>query len=190
MKVAARRRASTLNPTPDRPARSARRVSQSRVLDTSALIGWPLPELSGGFVVPAQEDELLRVSPDRGAIFAGLGLVVSEPSAQAVSSASDAARASGDMSGLSEIDLSLIALALERSALLVTDDYRMQNIATALGVEWRAVGEAGISEVWSWELRCVGCGATQAAPDSPNERRNDYGNCRVCGAALRLKKQR
>lgn len=160
------------------------------MLDTSALIGWPLPELSGGLVVGAQEDELLRVSPDRGAIFGGLGLIVSEPSAAAVESASAAARASGDMSGLSGIDLSLIALALERSATLVTDDYRMQNIATALGIEWLAVGESGITEVWSWELRCVGCGETRDAPDAPNRRRNDFGECPDCGAALRLKKKR
>ncbi len=190
MKVAARRRQATRYPTPDRPTRSARRVSQSRVLDTSALIGWPLPELSGGFVVGAQEDELRRISPDRGAIFDGLGLIVMEPGAAAVEAASKAARASGDMSGLSGIDLSLIALALERSATLVTDDYRMQNIATALGVEWQAVGEAGISEVWSWELRCVGCGASRQAPDAPNVRRNDFGECPDCGAALRLKKKR
>lgn len=160
------------------------------MLDTSALIAWPLPELSGGLVVGAQEDELRRVSPDRGAIFDALGLIVVEPSPEALESATAAARASGDMSGLSGIDISLIALALERSATLVTDDYRMQNIATSLEIEWQAVGEAGIREVWNWELRCVGCGSPSEAPQAPNTRRNDFGECSDCGAALRLKKKR
>ena len=190
MKVAARCQAPSRYPTPDRPARSPGFVTGARVLDTSALIGWPLPELSGGLVVASQEEELQRISPDRAAIIDGLGLVFTEPSGDSLESAAKAARESGDMSGLSGIDLALVALAFEKSAILVTDDYRMQNIAAAIGIEWQAVGETGITDVWTWELRCLGCGTEQPTPNSPNQRRRHYGECPDCGAALRLKKKR
>ena len=102
--------------------------------------------------------------------------------------AREAAVGTGDMSGLSNVDLSLIALALEKSAVLVTDDYRMQNVSTAIGIEWRPIGETGITQTWNWELRCLGCKIVQPPPKSPNPRRSDFGECLECGSELKLKR--
>lgn len=158
------------------------------VLDTAALIGWPLQQLAGGLVVAAQEEELQRISPDRGAILNSLGVIFSEPSAESLEQAGAAAKETGDMAGLSNIDLALLALSLERSATLVTDDYRMQNIAAALGIEWNPIAAVGIVENWRWALKCVGCGATQSPPEQPSRRRGEHGNCPNCGTELRLRR--
>ena len=160
------------------------------MLDTAALIAWPISELTGGLVVIHQEQELIRISPDRAALLDIMGLVFCQPNQDSIDLTLDAAKQSGDISGISETDLALVSLALERSAPLITDDYRMQNIATLLGIEWQGVSQVGISAVWSWSLICSGCGIKFDAPESTNVKRKQYGDCRDCGSALRLKKKK
>lgn len=179
-----------LYPTPDRLVRLAHTMAEARVLDTAALIAWPISELSGGMIVQHQEEELQRISPDRAAILDSLGLVNCQPSQESMDKVAITAKDSGDISGISETDLSLISLALERSAILVTDDYRMQNIATTLEIPWQTVSELGIREVWSWVLICSGCGIEVAASESTNAEPNEYGNCHDCGSTLRLKRRK
>ena len=116
------------------------------VLDTSALIAWPISEISGSLIIPAQETELRVISPDRGAILGSMGAIMNDPNEVSLDVARDAAIETGDISGLSKVDLSLVALAYEKSAILVTDDYRMQNVSTAIGIEWRPIGETGITQ--------------------------------------------
>ena len=170
--------------------RLALSMTEPRVLDTAALIAWPISELSGGLIVSHQEDELLRISPDRAALLDSMGLVFCQPNQDSIELTLDAAKESGDISGISETDLALLSLALERSALLITDDYRMQNIATVLGIEWQGVSQVGISEVWSWTFVCSGCGKEFDAPKSTNAKRKQYEDCRDCGSTLRLKRKK
>ncbi len=158
------------------------------VLDTSALIAWPVSEISGSFIVPLQYPELRNVSPERGAIIDSMGLIEVVPRGESMEAAREAAVFTGDMAGLSNVDLSLVALAHEKSAILVTDDYRMQNVATHIGIEWRSIGESGITEGWKWELRCVGCKSIQPSPKFPNKRRAEFGDCPDCGSELKLRR--
>jgi len=158
------------------------------VLDTSALIEWPVSEISGSFIVPSQYSELERISPERLEMIDSIGVIQAVPGGESMEVAREAAVGTGDMSGLSNVDLSLIALALEKSAVLVTDDYRMQNIASHIGIEWRSIKESGISEGWIWELRCVGCKSTQPSPKFPNKHRAEFGDCPDCGSELKLRR--
>ena len=96
-------------------------MAKARVLDTAALIAWPITELSGGLIVRHQEEELLRISPDRATLLDSMGLVFCQPNQDSIDLAVDAAKQSGDISGISETDLDLVSLALEKSALLITD---------------------------------------------------------------------
>jgi len=161
-----------------------------RVLDTAALISWPISDLYGGLIVPHQEEELLRISPDRAVLLESLGLVYSQPDESSLNSAVTAAKQSGDISGMSETDLALVSLALERSALLISDDYRMQNVATILGIEWQGVSEVGIGQVWAWTLICSGCRSEFEAPNSTSAKQKNYGECKNCGSALKLKRKK
>ena len=119
-----------------------------------------------------------------------MGLVFCQPNQDSIDLTLDAAKQSGDISGISETDLALVSLALERSAQLITDDYRMQNIASFLGIEWQGVSEVGIREVWSWTLVCSGCKSEYDAPESTNAKQKNFGVCHDCGAALRLKRKK
>ena len=71
------------------------------MLDTAALIAWPISELSGGLIVSHQEDELIRISPDRAALLESMGLVFCRPNQDSIDLALDAAKQSGDISGIS-----------------------------------------------------------------------------------------
>lgn len=160
------------------------------MLDTAALIAWPITELFGGLIVRHQEEELQRISPDRAALLDSLGLVFCQPKINYQDLVVDAAKQSGDISGVSQTDLALVSLALERSAILITDDYRMQNIASFLDIDWQGVSEVGIREIWSWNLVCSGCKSEYDPPESTDTKKKNYGECHDCGAALRLKRKK
>ena len=51
--------------TPDSAAGLRIAVAVGEVLDTAALIAWPMERMRGGLVVPSQRAELGRISPDR-----------------------------------------------------------------------------------------------------------------------------
>ena len=88
----------------------------------------------------------------------------------------------------SPVDLELLALAVERAATLVTDDYRLQNLCEKGGVPWLSVTMEGVRALWAWELRCTGCGAVLPTPESPNPSR-ELGNCVDCGSELGLRRK-
>ena len=164
-------------------------MGEGTVLDTSALISWPLSELSGSMIVSSQVSELEKHSPTRADIIESLGLIISEPSIESLATISELAMETGDMTGISQTDLSLVALAHCRGATLVTDDYRMQNMAESLGMEWRGAIMDGISETWRWELKCIGCGTVYRSPESPSRNKRVLKECKNCGSVLKLRKK-
>ena len=164
-------------------------MGEGTVLDTSALISWPLSELSGSMIVSSQVSELEKHSPTRADIIESLGLIISEPSIESLATISELAMETGDMTGISQTDLSLVALAHCRGAALVTDDYRMQNLAEILGMEWRGAIMDGISETWRWELKCIGCGTVYGSPESPSRNKRVLKECKNCGSVLKLRKK-
>jgi UPF0271 protein len=164
-------------------------MGDGMVLDTSALISWPLSELRGSMIVNSQIDELRKYSPKRADIIQSLGLIILEPSNDSLARVSELAIETGDMAGISQTDLSLVALAHCKRVVLVTDDYRMQNMANSLGMEWRGAVMEGISEIWTWELKCIGCGTVFDPPESPSHKKGDFQECVNCGSSLRLRKK-
>lgn len=102
------------------------------------------------------------------------GLAVLEPSAAALGAVASGAVASGDADRLSPADRDLLALALERGATLVTDDFALQNVARRLGIGCRPIAQRkAVSRRRGY--RCGGCGRFGDGP----------GECPVCGAAIR-----
>ena len=164
-------------------------VKDSFVVDTSALLSWPLTELNGAIMVQSQVKELERHTPARAEMVEAIGVIISEPNRNSISSTSMVAMETGDMGGLSDTDLHLVAMAYERKCVLVTDDYRMQNLSERMGVRWRSVNSDGISEVWIWKVRCVGCGRAFDSPESPTKRKDSIGECTYCGSDLKLRRE-
>lgn len=144
------------------------------ILDTSALFAMqdlpPEPVTTPGVISELRKygDPRLRYWEDR--------LIVSEPSSASMERVEKAAAETGDDARLSPVDMEVLALAMDQSGVILTDDYSIQNLARVLGLDYRAVGFKGIKEVMTWKYRCRGCGRTfdKNMPDCP-----------ICGSALR-----
>ena len=104
------------------------------------------------------------------------GLSVREPGDEALARVDEAAHRTGDAGVLSGTDREILALALELSAVLVTDDFAVQNVAHRLDIETRSIRQRPARAI-RWRYRCSGCGRYWREP----------GDCPVCGAPIKRK---
>ena len=152
-----------------------------RVLDASALLtGRPFAgEL---YTAPEVLPEVRRIGPSASLeAFLETHVAVLSPGPAAAERVRTASERTGDAPRLSPTDGTLLALALELGATLVTDDYSIQNVARSLGIPYEAVMERGIREQWTWSYRCTGCGKTW--PEWHTE-------CPTCGSRLKTARSR
>ena len=70
------------------------------ILDTSALINWPIDALDGGFSVIGQRSEVERIAPERMLSIETAGVNWSSPSSESVQESTAIARKTGDLDGL------------------------------------------------------------------------------------------
>jgi UPF0271 protein len=104
------------------------------------------------------------------------GLIVTDPLPGSVREVAAAAIKTGDSPVLSVTDHDLLALAKERDAILYTDDFAVQNIASALGIRTQPMQQRRARQI-QWKYRCSGCGRYADKP----------GECLVCGAEVKRK---
>jgi UPF0271 protein len=129
---------------------------------------------------PGVVDELLRYNDPRIGRWGDL-LRVSDCTAASVTLVRDAAKKSGDIGRLSDVDISVIALALDLGGTVLTDDYSIQNVSRILGVGYKPVGTPGIRKVEKWNYRCNGCGKWF---------KENVTECPVCGHSSRPYRKR
>lgn len=162
-----------------------------RVLDTAALLHWPLERLTGGVCAASQLDELTNLSQERALLVEPADVVWRAVPEAWLTHAKDVASTTGDLPRLSDVDLDVLALALGLSAVLVTDDYRLQNCYTHAGGRVEAVVNAPSTAVWTWELRCIGCRDTAEVPaDVQRSKDKMAGECQRCGSPMHVKRRR
>jgi UPF0271 protein len=126
-------------------------------------------------------DEVEHIKQSHGAIEALLetgSLQIVDPSDANIGRAKAAAKKTGDYSRLSPADFSIIALALQLQIPLVTDDYAVANVASALNIPVRSTSSKGLKEKRRWIAYCSACGKT-FGPDARE--------CPLCGNRLRRK---
>ena len=151
------------------------------VLDTAALLHWPVERLQGGIVAHSQLEELRKLSPQRAMLLESIEM---EWMSMGTGDAESAASSTGDLPRLSQVDLEVLAIALATGQTLHTDDYSLQNVCRHLNHPFEAVSNKRSKEQWSWELRCIGCRATKKV-DSQVEQ-----ECDVCGSIMKVKRVR
>ena len=78
-------------------------------------------------------------------------------------------------------DIELLALSLELGAVIVSDDYSIQNLASRMGIAFEPFGKAPIREEFKWTYRCKGCGKFYDEPQP---------DCPVCGSEVVQKRKR
>lgn len=88
-----------------------------------------------------------------------------------------------DSEELSSTDIDILSKALEYSgrgdAILVTDDFAVQNTAIQLGIRVMPAGQRKIKDILLWEKQCIGC-----------KRRFPEGDeCPVCGSPMKKRRK-
>jgi len=160
------------------------------VLDTSAFIAGfdPLSIVDDVYSVGAVEVELASGSLPwvrfKTAVENGK-LKLKAPKAEFLDRVKESSRDVGDMLFLSDVDLQVLALALElKSAgnepFIVTDDYSIQNVANQLGLEFAPLMTFGIRFKLHWIRYCPAC-RRKYPPDYKHKK------CEVCGTELKRK---
>ncbi|MDD1771729.1 MAG: nucleic acid-binding protein [Methanomassiliicoccales archaeon] len=151
------------------------------VLDTSALFGLEqVPPEWEAFITEGVLTELEKYGDRRAENLLAV-LKVSQATSQTVRKVMQAAKGTGDSARLSPVDVEVLALALELEAVIITDDYSIQNLATVLKVAYRPSGMKGITKVIRWNYLCSGCGKVF---------KEQHPDCPVCGSPLRTTRRR
>jgi len=114
-------------------------------------------------------------------------ITIEEPDSGALNQVQGAIENSGDILRLSEVDKTVVALAVSLtktySPTVVTDDYSIQNILKILEIPYRSVLTEGIREIYGWIKICRGC-RKKYPSNYPWE------DCEICGAAVYRKRIR
>jgi UPF0271 protein len=153
------------------------------VLDTSVLYyGKDLPQGFECVITPGVVRELGKEGMSaRLELLMATRVRVSSPSDRSLRKVSEESEKTGDSRRLSEADKELLALALDLSYELITDDYSIQNLARAMGIPARGFDQKGIAEVFEWQAKCKGCGKLFPA---------DVRVCDVCGSETRTRRKK
>lgn len=153
------------------------------VLDTSLLLGGKDPPRDGRWATTLEASA--EVSPGgrdarRFEDWHSLGLQVRGAGPESFAKVDAAAASAGTTARLSKADRSLLALALELSAILVSDDYTVLDVAKRVGVATRTVNQPGITATLRFRPRCAGCGRWFEAMPKKDE-------CPICGSPVKPK---
>jgi UPF0271 protein len=160
--------------------------TQVIIIDTSAILsGKPIHFPHAKIVTtPGVSDELTPGGRDYRTfeLLREKGLEIHVPSQESLRVVKKTAQQTGDDRRLSAADVEIIALALDRTnepeaeAILLTDDYSIQNVASYLHIRFEGFSQKGITKKFKWVSRCPGCGKHFSE-------RTDI--CPICGTATR-----
>ncbi len=151
------------------------------IIDTAGFIHWPHDRIRGAMVSASQVAEIERHAPEVYLLLEQLDVEIAMPSEESLQLIAVIAAETGDLGGLSPVDLEVLALGLDYNREIATDDHRVQNVAEANNMAWRSVSGSGIRTKWRWKLRCLGC--RREWQDSELE---DGEICSDCGSRVRL----
>ena len=144
------------------------------VLDSSAFINADNVPEGELYSTPRVRDEIRDFKSQM--LFQTRNVKTIVPEKGFTSKAKSKALETGDLTKLSLADISVLALAMQLDATLVTDDYNIQNVAEELGMRYRSVSIPEIKEVFKRVLYCDRCQRPRAGDKCPR-----------CGGDLRLK---
>ncbi|MGC8609021.1 MAG: type II toxin-antitoxin system VapC family toxin [Thermoplasmata archaeon] len=128
------------------------------VIDTSAIISRNLNLLSGDLIFPRSVVGEIKKGRLKYTMDSLWGLIkIEEPKEKFLKTVNECASLTGDIMNLSETDKDVLAIAYEYNGTIVSDDYSIQNVASALNIRYMNANLKGISKQIRWEFRCTGC---------------------------------
>ena len=138
------------------------------VLDSSAFFSMDsLPE-EDHVCPPGVIRELEKYGDPRLSLWEGM-INVMECSKESLAAVEEASVKTGDAGRLSPVDKSVLALALDVKGTIWSDDYSIQNVASSMGIGFRAIGMKGIKKVLKWATGAsdAGRGTRRTCPTAP-----------------------
>lgn len=111
------------------------------------------------------------------------GLTLHRPSDRAKKKIQLAIERMGESLRLSVADKSVLALAVDvesvagKKAVILTDDYSIQNIASVLEISFQPISQTGITKTFKWIRRCRGCGRLLSHKETV---------CPICGSTAKF----
>jgi len=149
------------------------------VLDTSIFIlGYDVGDMKA-VTVPEVVDELLGKNKVFLDIAVKKGLRIESSRKESIKRVKKIAKETGDIEKLSSTDISLLAKAIDygKAAIVLSDDYAIQNICSKFGMQFEGIQQGEIKRDITWKKRCVGCKRIYEKGDI----------CPICGSKLKIK---
>jgi UPF0271 protein len=156
------------------------------IIDTSAILSGKSINMDNATLLttPGVSDEFTPGGRDFQIfeLLKELGLQVHIPSQTSMDIVKKIAQDTGDDRRLSPADIEIVALAFDfhkkqnQDVVLLSDDYSIQNIASALHIKYEGIAQKGITKKFKWASRCPGC----------KRKFNDIIKiCPICGTATK-----
>ena len=153
------------------------------ILDTSAILsGKPIClDDSKMITAPGVSKELKPGGRDHQSFqyLIEKGLTIYSPSKESLDEIDAVSTKSGDIDRLSNADKEILALALDinkeknKEAVVLTDDYSIQNVAYIIGINVETISQKGITKKFKWTYKCSGCS---------KKFKENIKVCPICGA--------
>ena len=144
------------------------------ILDTSAIIYLNRfdifqEKLTVPGVINEVKDRISRLK------LSSMELRVEEPSTESIEKVRKVAESLGDIDKLSQTDIKVLALALEKGYTIVSDDRNIQNVAKKLGIEFISIFSPRIKKLIVWKKFCKHCKKIFGIKETV---------CPICGSRL------
>lgn len=150
-----------------------------RVLDaTSFYAGIPFSSQEKCFTTPQVFDEIKHIKKNHEAVQTLLDLdrlEIIQPDKKNLDLILEKANQTGDRIKLSKEDISILALCIQLSGELVTDDFTVSNVAKHLGLKVIPLMTRGISKILENVYSCPAC----------NKSFEKKSTCPICGTKLK-----
>jgi len=110
------------------------------------------------------------------------GLVIQNPTKESIEKIKKIIKKTGDEKRLSKTDIEILALSLEinknerKKAIIITDDYSIQNVANYINITFESINQSGITKRFIWNYRCRGCG---------RKFKENIKICPICGSDIK-----
>jgi UPF0271 protein len=154
-------------------------VDKIFILDTSVFIlGYDIRDMRA-VTVPEVADELLGKKKVFLDIAVKKGLRIKRSREESIKRVKKIAKETGDIEKLSSTDISLLAKAIDcgKDAIVLSDDYAIQNVCSKFGMRFKGIQQGEIKRDIIWKKRCVGCKRIYEKGDI----------CPICGSKLKIK---
>ncbi len=149
------------------------------VVDTSVILsGKDIPLTDEVYVPPSVLDEIKKGGRWYNKLkrLQAAGLKVVTPSGPCIEDVKKHSKKTGDFIRLSDTDVEVIALGLHLDAVILTDDYSIQNMARSMGISYRGMNMVEIKKEYRWGYRCAKCHRFYKEPAD---------DCRICGGEIK-----